>query len=367
MKTYRVAVIPGDGIGPEVTPAAIRAIDACAGRVGIRFEWESFPWGSAHYFETGSMMPADALDRLRPFDAILLGAVGHPEVPDHVTLNGLLLPIRRAFDQYANVRPAMLYRGVESPLALRKGERIDFVVVRENTEGEYGGVGGRVYENTAQEIVMQQAIFSRRGVDRIMKYAFELAGTRRKHVTSCTKSNGISITMPYWDERFAHLKTSYPGIRTDQYHVDGLTIQMVLNPDRFDVIVASNLFGDILSDLGPATAGTIGIAASGNINPERTAPSIFEPVHGSAPDIAGRSIANPIAAIWSGALMLEHLGHAAAAADVLRAIERVIVEGPHTPDMKGKASTSEVGAAVAEAVRAQSTGTRSARAPHLAA
>jgi len=215
-------------------------------------------------------------------------------------------------------------------------------------------LGGRVYENTADEVVMQQAVFSRRGVDRIMKYAFELARTRRKHLTSCTKSNGITITMPYWDERFAEMKTKYPDVRADQYHVDGLTIQMVLNPDRFDVIVASNLFGDIVSDLGPATAGTIGIAASGNINPERTAPSIFEPVHGSAPDIAGRGIANPIGAIWSGALMLEHLGHAAAAAQVVRAIERVIVEGPHTPDMKGKASTAEVGAAVAETIRNQS-------------
>ena len=224
-------------------------------------------------------------------------------------------------------------------------------MIRENTEGEYGNVGGRMFEGTDREVVTQQAVFSRRGVDRIMKYAFELAKTRKKHVTSCTKSNGISITMPYWDERFAEMKKNYPGVRTDQYHVDGLSIQMVLNPDRFDVIVASNLFGDILSDLGPATAGTIGIAPSGNINPERTAPSIFEPVHGSAPDIAGRKIANPIGQIWSGALMLEHLGHPEAAADVVRAIERVIVEGPHTPDMKGKASTSEVGAAVAEAVR----------------
>jgi tartrate dehydrogenase/decarboxylase/D-malate dehydrogenase len=240
------------------------------------------------------------------------------------------------------------------PLAGRKPGDIDYVVIRENTEGEYGGIGGRFKENTPDEVVMQQAMFSRKGTDRIMKYAFELARKRGKHVTSCTKSNGISITMPYWDERFALMAKNYPGFRTDQYHVDGLTIQMVLNPDRFDVIVASNLFGDILSDLGPATAGTIGIAASGNINPERTAPSIFEPVHGSAPDIAGKKIANPIATIWSGALMLEHLGHKEAAADVLRAIERVIIEGPHTPDMKGKASTSEVGAAVAEVVRSQS-------------
>jgi tartrate dehydrogenase/decarboxylase/D-malate dehydrogenase len=237
----------------------------------------------------------------------------------------------------------------------RKPGEIDYVVIRENTEGEYGNVGGRFNENTPAEVVMQQSIFSRKGVDRIMKYSFELARKRKKHLTSCTKSNGITITMPYWDERFAEMKKSYPDVRTDQYHVDGLTIQMVLNPDRFDVIVASNLFGDILSDLGPATAGTIGIAASGNINPERTAPSIFEPVHGSAPDIAGRKIANPIGAIWSGALMLEHLGHAAAAADVVRAIEQVIVDGPRTPDMKGKASTSQVGTAVAEAVRSAAT------------
>jgi tartrate dehydrogenase/decarboxylase/D-malate dehydrogenase len=248
-----------------------------------------------------------------------------------------------------------LFEGMPCPLAGRKAGDIDYVVIRENTEGEYGNVGGRMYEGTDREVVTQLATFSRKGTDRIMKYAFELARTRaKKHLTSATKSNGISITMPYWDERFAEMKKNYADIKTDQYHIDGLTIQMVLNPDRFDVIVASNLFGDILSDLGPATAGTIGIAASGNINPERTAPSIFEPVHGSAPDIAGKKIANPLATIWSGALMLEHLGHPAAAADIVRAIERVIVEGPHTPDMKGKASTSEVGAAVAEAVRTQS-------------
>ena len=253
-----------------------------------------------------------------------------------------------------NLRPVRLFEGLPCPLAGRKPGDIDYFVVRENTEGEYGNVGGRVYEGTEREFATQQAIFSRRGVDRILKYAFELAKTRNRHVTSCTKSNGISITMPYWDERFAEMKRHYPDVRADQYHVDGLSIQMVLNPDRFDVIVASNLFGDILSDLGPATAGTIGIAPSGNINPERTAPSIFEPVHGSAPDIYGRKIANPIGQIWSGALMLEHLGHPEAAADVVRAIERVIVEGPHTPDMKGKASTSEVGAAVANAVRGAS-------------
>ncbi len=267
------------------------------------------------------------------------GAVGNPAlVPDHIAVWGLLINFRRWFDLYVNLRPVRLFEGMPCPLAGRKPGDIDYVVIRENTEGEYGNVGGRMFEGTEREVVTQLASFSRKGIDRIMKYAFELARTRKKHVTSCTKSNGITITMPYWDERFAEMAKKYPDVRTDQYHVDGLTIQMVLNPDRFDVIVASNLFGDILSDLGPATAGTIGIAASGNINPERSAPSIFEPVHGSAPDIAGKKIANPIATIWSGALMLEHLGHAAAAADIVRAIERVILEGPHTPDMKGKAT-----------------------------
>src|SRR5256714_11774257 len=301
------------------------------------------------------MLLDDAPDILRKFNAIYFGSVGNPAlVPDHIAVWGLLIDFRLLFDLYVTLRPVRLFEGMPCPLAGRKPGDIDYVVIRENTEGEYGGVGGRVYESTPNEVVMQQAIFSRRGTDRIMRYAFELARKRGKHVTSCTKSNGISITMPYWDERFAAMAKSYPDVRTDQYHVDGLTIQMVLNPDRFDVIVASNLFGDIISDLGPATAGTIGIAASGNLNPERTAPSIFEPVHGSAPDIAGRRIANPPATIWSGALMLEHLGQPKAAAEILHAVEQVIIDGPPTPDMKGKSGTSEVGAAVAEAVRAQS-------------
>jgi tartrate dehydrogenase/decarboxylase/D-malate dehydrogenase len=355
MREHSIAVIPGDGIGREVIPEGVRVLEAVGAKHGLRFKWQEFPWSCDWYKTHGKMCPDDAADILRKFDAIYFGAVGNPKlVPDHIAVWGLLINFRRWFDLYVNLRPVRLFEGMPCPLAGRKPGDIDYIVLRENTEGEYGGVGGRVYESTPNEIVMQQAIFSRRGVDRIMKHAFELAKTRKKHVTSCTKSNGISITMPYWDERFAAMAKNYPGFQTDQYHVDGLTIQMVLNPDRFDVIVASNLFGDILSDLGPATAGTIGIAASGNINPERTAPSIFEPVHGSAPDIAGRKIANPIATIWSGALMLEHLGHAEAAADVVRAIERVIIEGPHTPDMKGKASTAEVGAAVAEAVRSAS-------------
>jgi tartrate dehydrogenase/decarboxylase / D-malate dehydrogenase len=355
MIELEIAVIPGDGIGREVIPEGIRVLEAAAARHDLRLRWQEFPWSCDWYRAHGRMCPEDAPDILRRFDAVYFGAVGNPAVvPDHIAVWGLLINFRRWFDLYVNLRPVRLFEGLPCPLAGRKPGDIDYVVVRENTEGEYGGIGGRAYEGTEHEIVMQQAVFSRRGVDRIMRYAFELARTRKQHLTSCTKSNGISITMPYWDERFAAIGRDYPDVRADQYHVDGLTIQMVLNPERFDVIVASNLFGDILSDLGPATAGTIGIAASGNINPERTAPAIFEPVHGSAPDIAGRNVANPIAAIWSGAMMLEYLGHAAPAADILRAIERVIIEGPHTPDMKGKASTQDVGAAVAACVRSQS-------------
>ena len=355
MQEHAIAVIPGDGIGREVIPEGVRALEAVGAKRGIRFKWQEFPWSCDWYRAHGRMCPEDAPEILRKFDAVYFGAVGNPAiVPDHISAWGLLIDFRRWFDLYVNLRPVRLFEGLPCPLAGRKPGDIDYMVIRENTEGEYGNVGGRIFEGTEREAAMQQAIFTRKGVDRIMKYAFELARTRKKHVTSCTKSNGITITMPYWDERFAAMKKGYADVRADQYHVDGLTIQMVLNPDRFDVIVASNLFGDILSDLGPATAGTIGIAASGNINPERTAPSIFEPVHGSAPDIAGRKIANPIATIWSGALMLEHLGHPEAAADIVRAIERVIVEGPHTPDMKGKSGTAEVGAAVAESIRNQS-------------
>jgi tartrate dehydrogenase/decarboxylase / D-malate dehydrogenase len=355
MSAHTIAVIAGDGIGREVVPEGVRVLEAAGARHGIRFEWTEFPWSCDWYKAHGKMCPDDAPDILRAFDAIYFGAVGDPTVvPDHVSAWGLLINFRRWFDLYVNLRPVRLFEGLPCPLVGRKAGDIDYIVLRENTEGEYGNVGGRVFEGTDREIVTQQAIFSRKGTDRIMQYAFELAKVRRKHVTSCTKSNGISITMPYWDERFAQMRKRYPDIVADQYHVDGLSIQMVLNPERFDVIVASNLFGDILSDLGPATAGTIGIAASGNINPERTAPSIFEPVHGSAPDIAGRRIANPIGQIWSGALMLDHLGHPEAAADIVTAIERVIIDGPHTRDMKGTASTMEVGAAVAEALRGAS-------------
>jgi tartrate dehydrogenase/decarboxylase/D-malate dehydrogenase len=351
MAQHTIAVIPGDGIGTEVVPEGIRVLDAAAAKHGLSFQWDELPWGCGYYAQHGRMMPEDGLDRIRRHDAIYLGAVGYPPVPDHVSLWGLLIPIRRAFEQYANVRPVRLMPGVKTPLAGRGPQDIDFVVVRENTEGEYSSIGGRIFEGTEQEMAIQETVFTRRGVDRILRYAFETARRRpKKHLTSATKSNGISITMPYWDERFRAMAAQYPDVRTDQYHIDILTAHFVQHPDWFDVVVGSNLFGDILSDLGPACAGTIGIAPSANLNPERQYPSMFEPVHGSAPDIAGKGIANPVGQIWSGALMLDHLGHAEAAAAVVRAIERVLTDGPRTPDMGGSASTSELGKAVAAAL-----------------
>ncbi len=298
------------------------------------------------------MMPEDGLDQIRHHEAIFLGAVGFPSlVPDHISLWGLLIKLRRSFEQYANIRPVRLMPGIKSPLADRAPGDIDFIVVRENNEGEYSSIGGRSFEGTDQEFVVQTSIFTRRGVDRIMRYAFDLASTRpARHVTSATKSNGVFIAMPYWDERFQAMAAGYPEIRTDRYHIDILTAHFVQHPDWFDVIVCSNLFGDILSDLGPACTGTIGIAPSANLNPEREFPSMFEPVHGSAPDIAGQNAANPIAQIWSGALMLEHLGHKEAADAVMGAIERVLTEGPRTRDTGGRASTDEVGKAIADAV-----------------
>jgi tartrate dehydrogenase/decarboxylase/D-malate dehydrogenase len=296
-------------------------------------------------------MPPDWRDRIGGHDAIFFGATGWPAlVPDHKSLWDSLINFRRDFDQYVNLRPVRLMPGIVCPLAGRKVGDIDYYVVRENTEGEYSAIGGRLFAGTDREMAVQESIFTRKGVDRIMKYAFELAAKRKKHVTSATKSNGISITMPYWDERFTAMAKNYPGVKTTQYHIDGLTIQLVLNPQRFDVIVASNLFGDIISDLGPATAGTIGIAPSGNINPARAFPSLFEPVHGSAPDIYGRKIANPIAQIWSGAMLLEHLGHVEAGTAVVQAIERVLSDGPRTPDIGGKAQTEDMGKAIAAAL-----------------
>jgi len=351
MRPARIAVIAGDGIGKEVVPEGIRVLEAAGRKFGIQFQWDEFPWSCEYHARTGRMMPEDGLEQIRHHDAIFLGAVGFPGVPDHISLWGLLIAIRRGFQQYANIRPVRLMPGIASPLAGRKPGDIDFIVVRENSEGEYSSLGGRMFEGTDAELVIQESVFSRRGVDRILRYAFELARTRpAKHVTSATKSNGVFIAMPYWDERFRAMAANYPDVRTDQYHIDILAAHFVRHPDRFDVVVASNLFGDILSDLGPACTGTIAIAPSANLNPEREYPSMFEPVHGSAPDIYGRNIANPIGQIWSGALMLEQLGHKAAADVVLRAIETVLSDGPRTPDIGGTASTQELGKAIAEAV-----------------
>jgi len=354
MTPHRIAVMPGDGIGKEVVPEGVRVLEAASRRFRIPIEWREFDWSCDYYAKHGRMMPEDWFDTLRPFDAIYYGAVGWPAlVPDHVSLWGSLIQFRRRFDQYANLRPCRLMPGIPSPLANRKPGDIDFVVVRENTEGEYSSVGGRMFEGTDREIVFQESVFSRKGVDRILRFAFDLAGKRAaRHVTSATKSNGISITMPYWDERFREMAAQHPDIRTDQFHIDILCAHFVRRPEHFDVVVASNLFGDILSDLGPAACGTIGIAPSGNINPERSYPSLFEPVHGSAPDIAGKGIANPIGQVWSGALMLEHLGHAEAAAAIVAAIERILADpkAPRTADIGGKATTIDVGKAIAAAI-----------------
>jgi len=351
VKTYRIAAIPGDGIGKETLPEGTRVLDAVGRKHGIAFDWQHFDWSCERYAATGAMMPADGLDQIKDHDAIFFGAVGFPNVPDHVSLWGLLIPMRRGFQQYVNLRPVRLMPGITSPLAGRNEGDIDYWIVRENTEGEYSSVGGRMFEGTEHEFVMQESVFTRRGTDRILRYAFELARSRpKKHLTSATKSNGIAITMPYWDERVKAVAAKYDDVKVDQFHIDILVAHFVQHPDWFDVVVASNLFGDILSDLGPATTGTIGIAPSGNINPEREFPSLFEPVHGSAPDIAGQHVANPIGQIWSGAMMLEHLGHPDAAADVMHAIESVLRSGPRTREIGGTAGTAEVGKAIAEAV-----------------
>ncbi|GGJ13140.1 tartrate dehydrogenase [Neoroseomonas lacus] len=353
-RKHRIAVIPGDGIGKETTPEGLRVLDAAARRFGFELDLTHYDWSCETYVQTGKMMPDDGMDKLKDSDSIFLGAVGWPGVPDHVSLWGLLIPIRRQFDQYVSLRPCKLLPGSKSPLANRGPEDIDFYVVRENTEGEYSSVGGRMFPGTDREFASQQSILTRIGCDRIMKYAFELAMTRkRRKVTSATKSNGITFTMPYWDERFAEMAKNYPEVTTDQFHIDILCAHFVQHPDWFDVVVGSNLFGDILSDLGPAVAGSIGIAASANINPEKTYPSMFEPVHGSAPDIAGKFIANPIGQIWSGAMMLEHLGEAEAAACIVSTIEKLLAEGgPRTRDMGGQAGTVDVGKAIADAVSA---------------
>ena len=352
MTHYRIAAIPGDGVGREVAAEGVRAVEAAGARHGLSFSWEEFDWSCEVYARTGRMMPEDGLERLRSFDAIFLGAVGWPGVPDHISLWGLLIPIRRAMDQYVNLRPVRLFDGVPCPLANRTPGEIDFWVVRENVEGEYSRIGGRLYEGSDEEMAQQASVFTRRGVDRIVRFAFELARSRpAKRLTSATKSNGIFHTMPFWDERVEAVAADYPDVAFDKYHIDILTAHFVRHPDWFDVVVGSNLFGDILSDLGPAVAGSIGIAPSANINPAGTAPSMFEPVHGSAPDIAGQGVANPIGQIWSGAMMLDHLGHPEASADIVTAIENVLREpSALTPDLGGRAGTSDLGKAVAEAI-----------------
>jgi tartrate dehydrogenase/decarboxylase / D-malate dehydrogenase len=351
LKTFHVAVIAGDGIGKEVVPEGIRVLEAAGNRFGFRLEWHAFDWSCESYLKTGRMMPADGLSQLRPFDAIYLGAVGHPEVADHVSLWGLLIPIRRGFQQYISLRPVRLLEGIDTPLKGWKPGEIDFTIVRENNEGEYSKIGGRLYEGTEEELVVQEAVFTRRGVNRVMRFAFDLARKRRKHLTSATKSNGIIHTMPFWDEVFQAVRSEYPDVRADQYHIDILTAHFVRHPDWFDVVVGSNLFGDILSDLGPAVVGSIGMAPSGNLNPEREYPSMFEPVHGSAPDIAGQGIANPIGQIWSGALMLRHLGASDAADAVEKAIALTLANSNlRTPDIGGHASTRDLGEAITVAV-----------------
>lgn len=350
---FKIANIPGDGIGNEVVPEGLRVLDAVGSKYGIEYEYSDYDWSCERYANVGSMMPDDGIEQLRDKDAIFLGACGFPNVPDHISLWGLLIPIRREFQQYVNLRPVRLLPGITAPVHGYEPGDIDFYVVRENCEGEYSSMGGRIYEGLPNEFVIQESVFTRMGVDRILKYAFELGMKRKgKHVTSATKSNGIIFTMPYWDERFAAMSEQYPDIKTDQYHIDILTAHFVQHPDWFDVVVGSNLFGDILSDLGPGVTGTIAVAPSANINPEGEHPSMFEPVHGSAPDIAGQGIANPIGQIWSASMMLDHLGQPEAGAAVVKAIETVLSESgaPLTPDMGGKANTQDLGKAIADAV-----------------
>jgi tartrate dehydrogenase/decarboxylase/D-malate dehydrogenase len=354
MKTYKIAVIPGDGIGKEVVPEGLRVLEALGRRFDIGFEWGEFDWNCERFLKTGRMMGDDGIEQLSAFDAIYLGAVGWPDIPDHISLWGLLIPIRRCFQQYINLRPVKLFEGVPTPLAGRKPGDIDFLCVRENNEGEYSEIGGRLYRDSDEEMAVQQSVFTRKGVDRVLRYAFDQArGRPKKHLTSATKSNGIIHTMPFWDERVIEVAKDYPDVHWDKYHIDILTAHFVAHPDWFDVVVGSNLFGDILSDLGPAVAGTIGIAPSANINPEGDFPSMFEPVHGSAPDIAGKGIANPIGQVWSAAMMLDHLGEGAAAAALEGAIERVLADGgTRTRDMGGTANTREMGEVLVQAVAA---------------
>ncbi|MHC5653773.1 tartrate dehydrogenase [Stappia sp.] len=350
-RNYSIAVIAGDGIGKEVVPEGQRVVEAAAKRFGFTVDWTGYDWNCDYYERHGRMMPEDGVEQVRDKDAIFLGAVGWPSVPDHISTWDLILRLRRELNLYVALRPARLLRGITSPLVGRTAKDIDFVIVRENSEGEYSSVGGMLYQGTPEEMVIQESVFSKRATDRILRYAFELARTRRNKVSLATKSNGIKIGMPYWDDRFAAIAAEYPDVAHDKYHIDILTANFVNHPDWFDVVVGSNLFGDILSDLGPAVAGSIGIAPSGNIDPSKANPSMFEPVHGSAPDIAGKGIANPIGQIWAGAMMLEHLGELEAARAIEAAIETVLGDGgPRTRDLGGTADTVEAGKAIADAL-----------------
>lgn len=354
MHTYQIAVIPGDGIGNEVIPAAIQALEATARQSRFDLKWEHYPWGSEHYFQHGRMMPEEALDVLRPFDAILFGAVGDPRIQDNVTLNGLLLPIRRGFDQYACVRPAVLYPGVRCPLAGRQAGEIDFVVVRENTEGEYAQVGGVLYPEQAYGVAVQSAMFTRHGTERVIRFAFDLARrrNRKRLLTSVTKSNAQGFSMAFWDRVFTEVARDYPDVRTESLLVDAACMDLVRRPQDFDVIVASNLFGDILTDLSAAITGSLGLAPSANLNPTRKFPSMFEPVHGSAPDIAGRGVANPMATMFAGAMMLEFLGEDEGSRALENAVLGVLSERRDlTPDLGGNGTTRSVTARIVERLK----------------
>ena len=351
---HHIATIPGDGIGKEVVPEAIRVLDHVGKSFDFAFEWNEFPWGCEYYLQTGEMMPGDGLDQLRKSEAIFLGAVGAPGVADHVSLWGLLIPIRRTFHQYVNIRPIRSFSGVSSPLRPDLAANVDLVIVRENNEGEYSEIGGRLYRDSPEELAVQESMFTRRGVERIVTYAFDLARTRRKQVMSATKSNGIIHTMPFWDQVVEELSSNYSDVDVEKMHIDALAAQFVLRPASFDVVVGSNLFGDILSDLAAAVVGSIGIAPSGNLDPSRMHPSMFEPIHGSAPDIAGTGIANPIGQIWSGAMMLRHLGEETAADRLEKAFTEVLNNGGVlTRDLGGSAGTEEVTDAIIEAFSTQ--------------
>jgi tartrate dehydrogenase/decarboxylase/D-malate dehydrogenase len=355
MKHYSIALIPGDGIGVDVIREGKKVLDTvCELDGGFSLTYESFDWSCEYYAKHGKMMPDNGLELLKGFDSIYLGAVGYPGVPDHVSLWGLLLPIRRSFQQYINIRPVKLLRGIKSPLANRDASDLDFIVIRENNEGEYSNMGGRIYEGTSQDMAIQNSVFTRTGVERVLRYAFKLAQEkgRRKRLTAATKSNGINHTMPFWDEYVHKIHQEFPEIETNIVHIDALCAFFVSKPDVFDVVVASNLFGDILTDLGAAIVGGMGIAPSANINPEKNFPSMFEPVHGSAPDIAGKGIANPIAAIWCASMMLEHFGEEKAAAAIMEAMQDVLEDGQVvTPDLGGRATTEEVGSCICDTLK----------------